>query len=482
MKPISIALLSLHFIQYGFRFRIHRTFWIFIASILITSVSIYGEEPGFVVFATGDNRISSLGFFNNACVLFQPLMNPNWATPETGGLEDILSQDIHKLTFQALQSDDKKTFQLPGNCRRSRIWVLVPEAQLALGTVISEQVDGESAHLNTSMQMRLILSGAAASRLQKMEPGRRFHDQLEQLVWRVYQTEGKPDYAPSPVYGLQVHTEKGLVSPVPSLLREIALSGELEKAATNGARQILDLLALQSLDDRWLVNLISRIPDPMLMMSTRVSIPETNASIEIPATGTAADLRIVDNHSRIALNLQQARILQIRMPRGCSIRVRDNSNVVLVKPDRGVIAIPDKTEDICSVISAAGSHCKCQSASREIVELSVSSPADLRKTGTTENAPSYGRSCIWDSKCAIWTTVTGDHQCTIRPLSCDVNGHPRIRFTTPPNCSVDPTGNILCDLKDEAAGTDDCNRILGDQWSIFFPELSGLPLCQSLPR
>lgn len=447
--------------------------------ILSALTSIHAEEPGFLIFATGDQRISSLTYFNNTCVVFQPLMNPAWANPQATGLDEILGPDIHRLGFLALQAEDKKTFNLPGGCHRSRMWVLVPEAQLALGVILAGKVDQESAHLDTSLQMRLALPEAARTRIQKMEPGRRFQAELEQLVWRVYQAEGKSGYGPSPVYGLHVHTENGLVKPVPPLLREIALDGELEKAATNGARQILDLLAMQSLDDQWLVNLISRVPDPTLM-SARVAVPETNASIELPISGTAADLRIVDNRSRIALNLQQSRILQIGMPKGCSIRPRDGSSVVLARPDRGVVVLPSSTEDICSVITAVGKNCKCQSSSRQIVELSVSSPEELR--GMSDRGQSYVRPCIWDSKCSVWTTVTGSHQCTIRPLSCEVNRNPRFDFATPPNCSIDASGAVHCEMKDDASGTEDCTRMLGDQWKVFFPELSGLPLCQSLPR
>lgn len=450
-----------------------------LVSVPVVSGPLQAEEPGFLIFATGEHRISSLSFFNHTCVLFQPLMNSAWANPEATGLEEILGPDIHRLAFLALQSGERKAFDLSGGCRRSRVWVLVPEAQLALGMVLSGKVDEEGAHMDTSVRMRLSLPEAAVTRLQKMEPGRRFHAELEQLVWRVYQTEGKAGYGPSPVYGLHVRTENGMVKPVPPLLREIALDGELEKAATNGARQILDLLAMQSLDDQWVVNMISRVPDPALL-SARVTVPETNASIEIPATGTAAELRIVDNRSGIALNLQQARILQISMPRGCSLRARDNSSVVLARPDRGVIAIPSSTDDICSVITAAGKNCKCQSASKQIVELSVASPDELR--GASDRGPSYARPCVWDSKCSVWTTVTGSHQCTIRPLSCEVNRNPRMEFPAPPNCSIDAGGVVRCDMKDEATGTEDCTRLLGDHWKITFPELSGLPLCQSLPR
>jgi len=439
---------------------------------------VFADEPGFIVYGANDHRLTALNFFDNKCVIFRPLLNPAWASPDVKNLDEILTADLHNIAWEYRRKDDAGGyfFELPGGCRRAKIWVIVPEAYQALGRINASDVDDTSAHLDSTSRLTLNFADSVGQKVRGLENSRKFTAELEQLAWGIMRNESVAGYNQSPVYGLEVRLENGMVKPVPLLLREIALDGELEKAATNGARKILDLMAMQRLDDQWLVNLISRTPDSSRISASAV-VPETNASIEIPISGDSSQIRIVDNQSHVSLKLQEAAIVQVRMTRGCSIKARDGASVILARPEKGVIVMPAETEDVCSVISASGRNCSCQSASRQIVEIHVASPDQIRGV---DSSRSYGRLCVWDAKCSLWTTVDARGHCAIKPLSCESGRAARMELPLQPGCSLDAAGTLQCDLKDDSAGAEECLKLLGDQWKITFPEYAGMPLCQSL--
>src|SRR6185295_9268909 len=104
-----------------------------------SSPPLDAEEPGFIVFGTANFQTTVTEFFEGRCAIFIPLRNTNWADPQIGRfkLNEILRAEIHDAVWlhRSENSLGAPFFNLPGQCQKEKLWILAPEAQMALGNV-----------------------------------------------------------------------------------------------------------------------------------------------------------------------------------------------------------------------------------------------------------------------------------------------------------------------------------------------------------
>lgn len=372
-------------------------------------------------------------------------------------------------------------------CMFSSPWILLPEAQLAIGPlVIQSSANTASATLTAGHRLRMMLPLDAATFFRNSPLGTRVEVTLEQLALRTQQAiEGSASSIKElSLYTGVVYQDQALDNRLSRTFNFLIQALPVERELDDFGKQILARLNSEPKYIELTTAFLVRFPDSSDQMGRSfVLFPGLAAGVFISPGQSQTPRQSIwiasaDHSSKVRLSEGVLSTLQTQ--RDCTLIGVPNKSVIIDEnkgvyfrrsddtPVTAVQAKPRIGKAVCRVVTDTND------GTSVLVTDSIGIEEYRKQSAMTGSSSS--RKCVWDDSCRVWFSVGSS--CEVRAICADPDFPARLRVLGDVCTSSGNADRWICN----ANTVNECKSIVNSaRWNVLLEIGNGrfLPLCQA---